>query len=143
MKIVVDANIIFSALISGKEFYITILENIEAYAPDFLLIEIEKYEKRILEKTKSSEKMKKVLYLFFENINIIPKIGISKKSWIESYNICKDIDEKDTPYLALALEIDGYLWSNDLKLISKLKEKGFLKCITTQELIKKLNLPDI
>lgn len=44
MKIVLDSNILFSALISGKEIYLDILQKIRAYTPDFSFIEISKYE---------------------------------------------------------------------------------------------------
>jgi predicted nucleic acid-binding protein len=40
MKIVVDSNIIFSSLISGKTFYMDFFSQNEAYAPDFLFEEI-------------------------------------------------------------------------------------------------------
>ncbi len=44
MKIVLDSNILFSALISGKDIYLDILQKIRAYTPDFIFIEISKYE---------------------------------------------------------------------------------------------------
>ncbi len=44
MKIVLDSNILFSALISSKDIYLDILQKIRAYTPDFIFIEIFKYE---------------------------------------------------------------------------------------------------
>ena len=35
------------------------------------------------------------------------KISIKK-----AYTLCKDIDEKDTPYVALTLELDGLMIKN-------------------------------
>ena len=78
MKIVVDANIIFSALIKGNPVYIKILSNIDAYAPDFIFIELGKYEKRILKKTSNRWRMKEIIYKVFKKISIIPKIGLTK-----------------------------------------------------------------
>ncbi|WP_293448789.1 PIN domain-containing protein [Persephonella sp.] len=57
MKIIVDANIIFSALIKGNPVYI----NVDAYAPDFTFIELEKYEKRILKKTSNRQRIKEII----------------------------------------------------------------------------------
>ncbi|WP_297474073.1 PIN domain-containing protein [Persephonella sp.] len=61
MKIIVDANIIFSALIKGNPVYIKILNNVDAYAPDFTFIELEKYEKRILKKTSNRQRIKEII----------------------------------------------------------------------------------
>jgi predicted nucleic acid-binding protein len=52
MKIVLDSNILFSALISGKELYIDIFRTSDFYAPDFILSEFSKYKERIIKKTK-------------------------------------------------------------------------------------------
>ncbi len=136
MRVVVDANIIFSSLIKGNPVYLKILNNIDAYAPDFIFIEIEKYEKRILKKVSNTQKMKEIIFKIFEKITIIPKIALRKTNIKKAYNLCRDIDEKDTPYVALALELDAYLWTNDKKLANKLREKGFSKILTTDELIR-------
>ena len=140
MKIVVDANIIFSALIKGNPVYIKILNNIDAYAPDFIFVELEKYENRILGKVSNKQKMKKITHKLFKKISIIPKIGLAKANIKKAYNLCKDVDEKDVPYVALALELDAYLWTNDKKLANKLKEKGFSKILTTEELVKLIEI---
>lgn len=87
MKIVIDSNIIFSALISGEE------------------------------------------------ITVIPKFAVSPDNWHKAYEICKDIDEKDTPFVALSLELEIPLCTNDKKLYEKLKKKGFDNFVTVKEFI--------
>ncbi|MEE4355274.1 MAG: PIN domain-containing protein [Desulfococcaceae bacterium] len=52
MEIVLDSNILFSALISGKEVYIDILRSFDVYVPDFIFNELDKYEERIIRKTR-------------------------------------------------------------------------------------------
>ena len=42
-----------------------------------------------------------------------------------AYALCSDIDETDTPHVALALELDGALWTGDNTLKSGLERKGF------------------
>jgi len=37
----------------------------------------------------------------------------------------KDVDEKDTPFVALSLELGFELWTRDQELIIGLKAKGF------------------
>jgi hypothetical protein len=39
MKIVIDSNIIFSALIGGKEIYVDIFKVNDAFIPDFVTVE--------------------------------------------------------------------------------------------------------
>jgi predicted nucleic acid-binding protein len=62
VKVIIDANIIFSALIKGSSIYLSLVKNLEVYAPDFIFLELEKYEDRILNKTSSKEKMRKITY---------------------------------------------------------------------------------
>ena len=42
-----------------------------------------------------------------------------------AYALCKDIDESDTPHVALTLELEGLLWTGDKKLKEGLRRKGF------------------
>ena len=44
---------------------------------------------------------------------------------MEAYRLCRGIDEKDTPYVALTLHLDGRLWTEDAELKSGLKARGF------------------
>jgi predicted nucleic acid-binding protein len=50
---------------------------------------------------------------------------ISVGSWAKAFRLCRDVDEKDTPYVAPALELDAKFWTNDNKLKIGLKKKGF------------------
>lgn len=42
-----------------------------------------------------------------------------------TYDLCKDVDIKDTPFVALAIELGPSLWTGDKKLKEGLKQKGF------------------
>ena len=48
--------------------------------------------------------------------------------------MCKDVDETDTPFVALALELNIPLWSGDKKLVKGLKIKEFNKVLTTSDI---------
>lgn len=77
--------------------------------------------------------------MLFKEITVIPKFAISKENWHEAYGLCADIDEKDTPFVALSLELTVPLWTNDKKLIKGLKKKGFDNLLTTEELMTDLS----
>lgn len=136
MRIVIDSNIIFSALISGKKLYIDIFKALQLYVPDFIFREISKYEDRIIKNTKIANEFTFFSRELFSEIIVIPKFGISKENYKKAFSLCKDIDPKDTPYLALSIELDIPLWTNDKKLIQGLLEKNYKKIITTEEIFK-------
>jgi predicted nucleic acid-binding protein len=124
MKIVIDSNIIFSSLISGKTFYMDFLDKHEAYAPDFLFEEINEYERLIIEKTPLKDGFYDYAQEIFKYLKIIPKIAIRPETWEKALNLCEDVDEKDTPFLALSLEMNLPLITRDKKLYRGLLSKG-------------------
>jgi predicted nucleic acid-binding protein len=136
MKIVVDSNIIFSALISGRETYLDIVRINDVYIPDIVLSELNQYETRIISKAKLKQAdFKLFIRMFFEKVIVIPKFAISAESWREAYRICNDVDEKDTPFIALSLEFKIPLWTGDKKLMDGIRKKGFDDFVTTEELL--------
>jgi predicted nucleic acid-binding protein len=52
----------------------------------------------------------------------------------QAYNLCRGLDEKDTIYIALAIELNGLLWTGDKKLINGLDKKDFNQTITSTKL---------
>ncbi len=65
---------------------------------------------------------------------MIPRLAISKQNYERAVFLCSDIDLKDTPYIALSIELDMPLWTNDKKLIDGLRNKDYTKIITTEEI---------
>jgi predicted nucleic acid-binding protein len=59
-----------------------------------------------------------------ERINFIPTdfIGTSSR---QAYDLCFDVDIKDTPFVALAIELSIPFWTGDKKLKDGLTQKGF------------------
>ena len=55
-------------------------------------------------------------FLAFSLIHIIP-FEIYEDKIPEAYNIAKHFDEKDTPFIALALKLNIPIWTNDKKII--------------------------
>jgi len=136
MKLVVDANILFAALIKkGSTAELLISDKIQLFAPEFLFKEFTKYEELILKKTHRTRKeFNQLLTLFKEQITIVPK-----KKFAHFIDQIKSIspDPKDTIYLALAFALNSKIWSNDKRLKQDQKK---ITVLSTKELIEKTNL---
>ena len=65
---------------------------------------------------------------------MVPGLAVSQESHGKALVLCNDIDPKDTAYVALSMELDIPLWSNDKKLIRGLRNKGYEKIVTTEEI---------
>lgn len=136
MKLVVDANILFAALINeGSTAELLISDKLQLFAPEFLFEEFSKYEELILKKThRSNEDFNQFLELLKDQITIVPKKEITP--FIDKAEKMSP-DPKDTIYLALALALKSNVWSND----KKLKEgQNKVNVLSTEELIEKTNL---
>lgn len=138
MDAIVDSNIIFSAIISGQEKYIDIFKNHNLYIPDIVLLELSKYEERIIKKTKLEENIfKNFIRKLFEDITVIPRFAITKENYQKAFELCKEFDEKDTPFIALALEYNYPLWTNDKDIITFFENRKIISIVDFDTLISK------
>jgi predicted nucleic acid-binding protein len=131
MDLVIDANILFAALIKDSTTLdILFNENIHLFAPEFLLEEFYKHKDEILNKTKrSKEEFEDIYDLLKKVITIIPSE--------EFYQYLKDAeilisDKDDISYLALALRLNIPIWSND----KKFKDQKTIKVYSTADILK-------
>lgn len=139
MKIVIDSNILFSALLSPDNRYKTLLylSDYTFYSCNFLFVEIFKYKNKIKAVSKLTENEiliqlgSIVSKIHFVNEDIIPKEIFNR-----AYELCKDIDEKDTPFIALSIFLDAYFITGDKKLFDGLKNKGFDKVMSIKTMEK-------
>ena len=130
MIVVVDTNVLFASLRSKysklrEQFF---NPSFSYYTPNFLVVEIFKHKERILKKAKASEdEVYEFLNKVIQRIHFVNEDTISHINALEAYSLCKDIDETDTPFVALTLEMDGRLWTKDMVLKKGLSKKGFHK----------------
>lgn len=126
--VVIDTNLIFSALVSNASNIREVLfeSNTTFCAPNFLIAEIFTHKDKLLKYTKLTESE---FYLYFngiiEQIKFIPTDFISIESRQKAYDLCKDVDLKDIPFIALSIELGIPIWTGDKKLKEGLKRKGF------------------
>lgn len=132
MELIIDANILISALINteGKTYDLIFNDDITLFAPEFLIEEIRKYEEEILSKSGlKKEEFELFLSLVSSKIKFIPYSEFFS-SIQESEKITPDVN--DIEYFALASKFHCAIWSND----KKLKEQNQIKIYSTEELIK-------
>jgi len=127
-SIVIDTNLIFSALIpEASKIRDVLFDNkIAFYAPNYLIVEIYKRKDKLIECSNLDESD---FYLYFndiiEQIQFLPIDFLSINSRQKAYDLCKDIDIKDTPFIALSIELAIPIWTGDKKLKDGLISKGF------------------
>lgn len=128
-RIVVDTNIIFSALINGEESAFAELllrSGNDFFACETTLVEIFKHKEKILKFSKISEdELARFYHSLLKRINLHKELLIASEHRKTAYNLCRDIDETDTPHVALALDLGALLWTGDKRLKEGLQEKGF------------------
>ena len=135
-KIVIDANILFSALLKKDNPYIEIIMSgsRKFFTPKFVFIELFKHKGKILKcSSLSEEELLEMLEMILEWIEFISLKEIDQQCLQRAYELTL-VDLLDAPFVALSLFLDARLWTGDKKLCKCLEDKGFNICITTQEL---------
>ncbi len=133
MIIIIDANILFSALIKNSKTREIILKSDEFFLfPSYIFIEMQKHKDDLLKKSGMLEKeFRRLLQLILSKVLIVPNevlIPYQKAAW----EIIKDIDPKDVLFVACALSYpNSVIWSND----KRLKKQTKVKILNTQEIV--------
>ena len=115
MKVILDVNVILSALIRDSTTRKIILNSqFDLYFPEPSLDKIRKYKDYILEKSGlTEEEFKDLMAILFKYIRILPTEEI-EKNWKEAKNIMEHTDPEDVVFIATALSIkDSVIWSDD------------------------------
>lgn len=126
--LVVDTNIVFKALrLKESAIRDVLTENyFQFYAPTFLIVEIFRHKEKLLRNNNQLEdELYEYLNGLLQRIIFVNEDTVSIGSYVEAYRLCKDVDEKDVPFVALALELDCPLWTRDQPIRDGLIAKGF------------------
>jgi predicted nucleic acid-binding protein len=126
--LVVDTNIIFSALVNKNSNITSYLlqPNHLLIMPKFAFVELFKHKEKICTISKyTQEEILELLYQLLRQIEFFDENVLSKDALQTAWQLVKDIDPKDMLFVALTLEVNGLLWTGDTKLRNGLKAKGF------------------
>ena len=138
MRIVVDTNIVFSALISSSstipEIIIAPFNHFRFYTSEYLFKELENHKYKLQRASKLTEReIDRAKTELFKYINVISLEIIPQKIWQEAEYLTFDIDPDDVSFVALSIFLDAYLWTGDKVLYHGLIRKGFDKVLVTSD----------
>jgi predicted nucleic acid-binding protein len=132
MKLVIDANVVISALIADsktRELIVTLEPDL--LTPAFVYDEIENYEELIVEKSgMESDRVAQFIDLLFQYIKVVPADDFYPS--IDSADeAIGDTDPDDVLYLACAVACDAAIWSDD----SDFNEQDLVETYSTSDVI--------
>lgn len=138
-KIVIDSNIVFSALLNVNSRIGQILINgnkkYDFFAPEFVRFEIIQHQLKIKKLAKLSDNDFIELYeLVMRNVSVLNHTVVPAKFYKNAAILCKDIDIDDSIFVAFAEFLKAKLWTGDKKLINGLTKKGFNRIVITEDL---------
>jgi len=114
MRLVIDANVVISALIADsktRELIVTLEPDL--LTPAFVYDEVENYEELIVKKSgMEPDRVTQFIDLLFQYIEVVPADDFYPA--IERANAAiGDTDSNDVLYLACAIASDAAIWSDD------------------------------
>ncbi|MEK6841506.1 MAG: PIN domain-containing protein [Nanoarchaeota archaeon] len=138
MKLVIDANILFSAIIAkggelnSKKIDLIFSKELEIFSPELLLFELRNNKEKIKDISGlPDEEFKKFVEILKSRIKFVSLKYFSDKI-SEAKELCKQL--KDVAYFALALKLNCPIWSGE----KSFKEQSKLKVFNTKELLEEL-----
>ena len=139
MIVVVDTNILLSACISPNnkinEILLSPLPNLERVSCYYAFAELFRHQAKIVKLAKQPvDDVTIVLHTILKKIEFLNENIIEKGNWIEADRLTSGVDANDINFVALALQIEGWLWTGDKKLANHLKSMGFNKVLNTGEI---------
>ena len=132
MKLVIDANVVISALIADsktRELIVTLEPDL--LTPAFVYDEIENYEDLIVEKSgMEPDRVTQFVDLLFQYIEVVPADDFYPAIERADSTI-GDTDSDDVLYLACAIASNSAIWSDD----SDFDEQNLVEVYSTSDVI--------
>jgi predicted nucleic acid-binding protein len=139
MRIIVDTNVVFSALLNSDSRIGRLLldsrDKFRFYSCKYLQKEIRRHMDKIRHYSGlNSDDLLEMITLvesriFFLDEELLPATVIAEaKEWV------KNIDFDDFAFVAIAINLDAWLWTGDKKLSFGLRQKGYDRIISTADL---------
>jgi predicted nucleic acid-binding protein len=129
VRLVLDTSVFFSLLLghqSTKRRRMLAEPACIFYCPRFFLVELFKHKERIARMSSLDEdELLECFHELLARLTFIDEGTIAVGTWMEARRLCRDVDPKDTPFIALAMHLDCPLWTDDAELKRGLRVQGF------------------
>ncbi|ADC66523.1 Nucleotide-binding protein, PIN domain protein [Ferroglobus placidus DSM 10642] len=120
IRLIIDTNIIISALLKSKKIKDLLMkeDRISLFTPAYTYFEILRHYDKISKYTDFSERD-----LWFAITQVLPKRIRICGEYVyfdkipEAYEIARQFDESDTPFIALSLKLNAPIWTGDKEMI--------------------------
>jgi len=138
-KIIVDTNVVFSALLNSNSRIGRLLLNsrdyFEFYSCKYLQKEIQRHLSKIRSYSKlNDEDLFELINLIESRIFFLDECLLSEAIIVEAKELVSDIDFDDFAFVAITNHLDGLLWTGDKELTAGLRKKGYKYIVATLEL---------
>ncbi len=141
MRVVVDTNIVFSAILNTNNKISQIIlqpkSRLNLYSTNQLEYELAEHWDKLKKISKYSDiELHKAATLIISRIRFINVELIPAKLFGKAEKLTSDIDIDDTEFVALTEHVRGKLWTGDKELIKGLKKKNWNHTVSINELYK-------
>ena len=128
MKLVIDTNILFSALLYKRRIHDLLFynEDLQLYAPDLLYEEMLRHKEKIRRLTRLSSRETDILFnkILPRRVTIVPHEEYMNELK-KAVQLLQQVDLSDTPFVALAMRLGVPLWTGDKRIIELSVRTGF------------------
>lgn len=128
-RVVVDTSIVFRAFLSRDSpiwRHLRADQETEFHAPTYLRHEIDRHWDRVRRLTKMEEgDLDEARGELLSRMTLVDIEDISTDDRERAFDLCRDVDLDDTPFVALALHLQASLWTGDEALKKGILPKGF------------------
>ena len=134
--VVVDTNILFSALLRrSTRFAQILLQDPHSFVIcESVLIELFSKKEKLVSLTRlESAELEKLLHLFLRRMALYKEDLIPSEHRQRAWELCGSVDPEDVPHVALTLAVNCLLWTGDQRLRAGLAARGFTRFFTPNE----------
>lgn len=132
MKLVVDTNVVMSALIADSVTRTLLMRvNDRLVAPEMLKRELERHDDLLRERSGLTEAELDVLRAgLFAFVELVPDADLDAYRE-EAEAALADVDPDDVIFLATAMAVDGVIWSDDRHF----QDQDLVPVVTTEDVV--------
>ena len=143
MRVVVDTNIAFSAILNTNSKISKIIlqpkSKLNLYSSNQLKYELAAHRTKLKKISNYSEiELQRATLLIFSKIRFINAELIPLTLFTKAEKLTLNVDIDDTEFVALTEHIRGKLWTGDKELAKGLISRKWNKLISTEELIESI-----